>query len=770
MKLLSLYASNFKKLSFDLPVEFKEGLTLISGLNEAGKSSILDAILYGLFGRVTRPPGRARNEDIIAYNMNDATVIVDFEIEGHRYRVTRQIYRTRPSKSRLEEVVSNNQLIPLAVEVRAVTEQIEKLLGGITFDETVSSNVVAQKQLNRLVELRTDERKKVINVFLNLDSFNLVLGELNEKRKELEGTGIARPGIINTEKNKLNALREELEESKRRIGEIEKLESLNQKNSETLLNLEQEYDRLKRLQEELSGYAEALRKKEDLQKELEYSEKELKNYEDQITGIENQIRNFSRKLENYAELAKIEASLNQMNPKIDSIHEIDTKIADSSRREKELLLEISSLKSEIGNFDPQLLQKLRQSRRRITPFAVGAAGAFVAASVLFAVHFFIPAIAFVILGLVPLALLAIAISNVSKLATMERLASRFELFQSKDKDLKTVNAQLGLLESEKRAIENEIFATCAEIERYASMTKVTTSQGSIELAKAMMERAQDERREVNKLSDNFQALQNELSQLKERFDVPSHLQRVKQLRGQLESVAIPSLPPSIEFSSELVKKVSQDKESAGNKISGIRVEIEKNINRIDEDKKYIEEHPNIEEKVRAQEQKIADIEHEIKILNISIEAIEKTAEALGNRVKPGVEKYMGRVLPVITSGRYKAVRLDQDYNLQVWDPEAGEFISKDAFSGGTEDQLLLAMRLSFAQALLPEVYGRKPEFVFLDEPLGSSDEIRRAGILEFLKTGLRESFKQIFLISHVSGLEEEIQNIIKLQDGKIVSS
>ena len=83
-ELLSLYASNFKKLKFEVPIEFKEGLTLISGLNEAGKSSILDAILFALFARVTRPPGKTRNEDIIAYNTSEATVILDLEVEGRR--------------------------------------------------------------------------------------------------------------------------------------------------------------------------------------------------------------------------------------------------------------------------------------------------------------------------------------------------------------------------------------------------------------------------------------------------------------------------------------------------------------------------------------------------------------------------------------------------------------------------------------------------------------------------------------------------------------
>ena len=237
MKLLSLFVNNFKKLNFEVPLEFRDGLTLISGLNESGKSSILDAILFALFARVTRPPGKIRTEDIIAYNASEAIIQLDVEVEGRRYRVTRQIYRAKPSKARLEEVLPGNNLKSIAVEVMRVTEEIENILGGITFDEIVSSNVVAQKDLNRLVQLRSDARKKVINVFLNLDSFNVVLQDLNEERKELEGTGIARPGVVNVEKQRLETLREELNESMRRRLEINQLENENKRKEEALTEL-----------------------------------------------------------------------------------------------------------------------------------------------------------------------------------------------------------------------------------------------------------------------------------------------------------------------------------------------------------------------------------------------------------------------------------------------------------------------------------------------------------------------------------------------------
>jgi AAA domain len=64
VKLISLYANNFKKLKFDSPLKFKDGITVISGLNEAGKSTILDALLYALYGKVMRPPGHVKDEDL----------------------------------------------------------------------------------------------------------------------------------------------------------------------------------------------------------------------------------------------------------------------------------------------------------------------------------------------------------------------------------------------------------------------------------------------------------------------------------------------------------------------------------------------------------------------------------------------------------------------------------------------------------------------------------------------------------------------------------
>src|SRR3989440_12503617 len=81
--------------------------------------------------------------------------------------------------------------------------------------------------------------------------------------------------------------------------------------------------------------------------------------------------------------------------------------------------------------------------------------------------------------------------------------------------------------------------------------------------------------------------------------------------------------------------------------------------------------------------------------------------------------------------------------------------------------MLLAMRLAFALALMPQAKGRNPEFLFLDEPLGSSDKVRREGILALMHKELSENFKQIFLISHVGDLEIEADTIIEMDNGTV---
>jgi exonuclease SbcC len=242
---------------------------------------------------------------------------------------------------------------------------------------------------------------------------------------------------------------------------------------------------------------------------------------------------------------------------------------------------------------------------------------------------------------------------------------------------------------------------------------------------------------------------------------------IAMVEKRLKNTLLPPLPEGVEFSAELLDEASQMRDSLNELVSRVKTQVEESMTRIIELKRFLEENKGLEEQVDEQKRKVLLLQKQLAVVKYSIKGLEQTSESLRNRVKPQVERYMSQILPVITSGRYKAVQLEDDYTVRVFDPEAGEFRPKEVFSGGTEDQLLLAMRLAFALALIPQAKGRNPEFLFLDEPLGSSDKVRREGILELMHKELSQNFKQIFLISHVGDLEVEADTVIEMENGAV---
>ncbi|GHO69099.1 hypothetical protein KSC_079910 [Ktedonobacter sp. SOSP1-52] len=134
------------------------------------------------------------------------------------------------------------------------------------------------------------------------------------------------------------------------------------------------------------------------------------------------------------------------------------------------------------------------------------------------------------------------------------------------------------------------------------------------------------------------------------------------------------------------------------------------------------------------------------------------------KVVPRTQYYMQQILPLLTSGRYHDVHLTTDdeegtisggpVRVNVWEAAAGEYIPRSALSGGTADQLSLALRLAFSIAALPQDEQVVPGFVLLDEPLSSFDHTRAQTLVDVITSEvLSTHFEQIMLISHSSAFD-----------------
>ncbi|MBM3895996.1 MAG: SMC family ATPase, partial [Thaumarchaeota archaeon] len=69
-------------------IEFPRGITLFEGDIGSGKSSVLMAIEFALFGLGSQKP-----EALLAKKANDGCVVLDFSVDGKKYQIKRVLKR-----------------------------------------------------------------------------------------------------------------------------------------------------------------------------------------------------------------------------------------------------------------------------------------------------------------------------------------------------------------------------------------------------------------------------------------------------------------------------------------------------------------------------------------------------------------------------------------------------------------------------------------------------------------------------------------------------
>ena len=131
-------------------------------------------------------------------------------------------------------------------------------------------------------------------------------------------------------------------------------------------------------------------------------------------------------------------------------------------------------------------------------------------------------------------------------------------------------------------------------------------------------------------------------------------------------------------------------------------------------------------------------------------------EMLG-ALRPTLEAIMTSFIHTLTEGRHDGVELNDTFGMRLM--ENGEAV--DVISGGCQDLASLAMRIAISQ-LIAERSGRPLSLLMLDEPFGSLDHERRAGVMDLLRN-LKDMFPQVILISHVEEAKQSVDHAIELE-------
>jgi exonuclease SbcC len=172
-------------LSYLDPVELDFNsfdLACISGHNGAGKSSLLDAITWALFGEA-----RGKSNDVINLHpaVRAAEVIFTFKHEHNLYRVQRLLPRNKSTVLEFQ-VQSNAAWKPLTEKTTRDTQtRIEQIL-RLDYDTFVNASFFLQGKADQFTQQNAGKRKDVLSNILGLEVWEHYKNRTADRRKVLE--------------------------------------------------------------------------------------------------------------------------------------------------------------------------------------------------------------------------------------------------------------------------------------------------------------------------------------------------------------------------------------------------------------------------------------------------------------------------------------------------------------------------------------------------------------------------------------------------------
>jgi DNA repair exonuclease SbcCD ATPase subunit len=236
IRLRALYADRFKQLS-DVRLHFPEkGSFLVEGANESGKSTLFEAVFFGIFGR-----GLATEtglNDLIAYGAEDAVVRILIETQNRVLDINRVIRRDAPNRWALklysrdgEELITGNA----AVNSRIVEEL------GLDADSLLNSCFVEQKKLDKLESLSAADRERALMRLLNLDKLLSIERELVPTAAErIEAQIQSQRASLAELRSEIQRLQQEIARTERRVSAAKIAALMNELDAKTAKRLELE--------------------------------------------------------------------------------------------------------------------------------------------------------------------------------------------------------------------------------------------------------------------------------------------------------------------------------------------------------------------------------------------------------------------------------------------------------------------------------------------------------------------------------------------------
>ena len=785
MRLARLKLVNFRQHR-DTTIEFSDGLTGLIGPNGAGKTTLLEGIAWALYGtaavRGTRDSIRWRR----ATPRSEVRAELEFTLGAHEYRVVRTLFNA--------ELYVDRGSKPAATSLNEVTARITRTL-RMGYDEFFRTYFTGQKELAAMAALKPTDRRHFLNRLLGYDRLRNAQEKVRTRKSamggELSGLQLGGPApdalVAAREKAareheaataRLAAAQESLERSRsasdqhlpvfhglkafrerhaalsadRRVAEAELRDAV-----DAIPRLTEQHGEASTAGEELKALAPVVERWQQAKAALAELEA-LQKDADTRARCETRLAEVERRLASAtiqrAETAARAALMPEHDRKLKAAR-ADAEAAEQAYRDAHAAWErdkadaAATRRHKLDQFTD-----LEQQRKRIV--GAGAEGACPTCGRPLGAEY------------------AGVISLLD--AQLEDVKQSGTYFRSRIEQLKGVPEELAKLDQLRHEVAHGLEALANEV-ALAKRAAVETAGLDRELA------ALDERQ---------QSITAEVAALRPGYDRAAHddvLKSVAELEPDVRRAErLTTLAERAEALAAELAAAEARRAARVERLAGIQRELdelayseeqflnaEREMDRLENTWREAErevlqaqadagtaadrlsEAERAEREAAARIARLAELQKDIRLHLELDRAFGDLGVELNAEIGPEISAIASDLLADLTDGRFDEVTLDEQFDATVL--EAGE--ERPVVSGGEEDMLHLVLRLAVSQ-MIADRAGQPLSLLVLDEIFGSLDEAHRAGVMRLLR-GLAGRFPQVVLISHVEGVRDSLDRVLKVE-------
>ena len=709
---------NFGKFE-DKKIELQDGINLIYGVNEGGKSTItnfIDGVLYGFsrdsLARKVRDELFEKSRPWTSNLYRGYIILNDSEED---YRISRDFDKDEVSILNLNtgEDLSNDERNFLYSRIPQP---------GVIFFELnrkiYKSSFYLGQRLSQLEDDASDELKTRINNFSISEDENLDLTKVIEKMEE---------DLYN-----LGTKRRKSSEIGRFYDELEKI-SKNKANfislKETYKNSIEDYklskDKLKNLEYKLKG-----RKLF----ELETLKAKLKECQTNESNGENdyKLSELERAIEINKELGIYSSRLDDLLSTEQENFEVDLDLEEDYKRYKEINREIQVLNENNYSKEMEIISwDIKNLEREIFKYVLKFMSSMIIGGAVIFISLYFKKYLISILSIL---FFTYSYFRIVKFRENKDLLNR----------LKNKYQDYRIKSQEKTLIKKEFDKEISEIlNKYGARDKKELSElfdsklqenfkniSKNEYTKELMEKnsleIEDTKKKIFEHEEDLENIFNKygvqnIKDLKTLFHYKKDDNRISEYKYRIEKLEKENLSGEL-YKEENIEEIQEKIDKEKNNI----LNLEGSLKTLDES---LEKLRVLDERSCELTEKLEKLEYKKELLELSIEKMEDFVKSKRKNTLPLLKKKISQYLSCMTHGKYEEILIDDTFGIRVYDKDIEDYVDLDSLSMGTIDQIYLAFRLSISK-----IISDKEIPLVLDSHFDSYDDKRLKESLKMLES------------------------------------